>query len=255
MGVPLCTTRDAQLVIMKDRASNVERMVSLFLSLRQRHSPLPVPLGVKFYNSVCLPKLLYGLEYCVVEKQSIELLETVHRQSARRLQGLPSNAPSPVPFATMGWLSINALLHIAQMLMLYRILNLSVHSIYKKVLIARVVYHMDSTGDKPTHTGPIWSAFSTCVRYGMDMLLTQMLETGEIIPINEWKYKVKEKVEATELSKWNVNRYMYKSLDIFNSCTNKIGIWLWWRIGSLEPALSKAIQLWLDFYLVKHFTT
>ncbi len=154
MGVPLAVDNHSQLLLVRERTESVRRQTSAMMTLGSWHCPLPPVTGVKIYRAVCLSRMLYGIEACDIGRASITELEATHRSCALRLQGLPPQTSMPVPLATLGWVRIQASIDIAKIIFLFSLLLLPLTCVYKRVVIARLAYHVYDPGTG-NHEGPI----------------------------------------------------------------------------------------------------
>ena len=57
--------------------------------------PTPPCVTAKLYQTNVMPQLLYGLELIQIPPKCLEKLESTHRYAAKRIQGLPDQAPNP----------------------------------------------------------------------------------------------------------------------------------------------------------------
>ena len=120
----MVSSKNQLISCISERAALVAKTVSVISTLGRKYIPLPPTTSCKMYKSVCESKLMYGLECCSLTSKSIDILEATHYQAARRLLGLPRQVSLVVPLATLGWISIRSMLHIAQLLLIYRLLTL-----------------------------------------------------------------------------------------------------------------------------------
>ena len=215
------------------------------MTLGHWHNPLPASTGAKLYDAACLPRLLYGLEACDITKASVAELEATHRSCALRLQGLPVQTAIPVPLATLGWMRIQAAIDVLKMNFVYGLLLLPYACVYKRVVIARLAYHIfDSTGGK--HGGPIHQAYETCCRYRLAGYILEILNTGQGMTMCAWKRLVNTTVRDHEQTRWQMTCPMYKKLTLFPSAIVSCNrMWVWWHIGRRQPDMSRAARVLL----------
>ena len=89
----------------------------------------------KLYQSVCIPKLCYGLRITEVSEESSSNLESFNYKAAKLCQGLQPNVCNPGALATVGWSSIHNVVDSMKIKFLFQIIMLPISSIYKRVLI------------------------------------------------------------------------------------------------------------------------
>ena len=115
LGVLLSKDESNEKGIIDKRAATVTQTLNTCLNLSGSKTPIIPSLSSKFYDAVCVPKIMYGLESCDIAKKNINILEKVQVESACRIQRLSKNIAQPVPLANIGWLSVTPLLHISQL--------------------------------------------------------------------------------------------------------------------------------------------
>ena len=207
MGIPMVSSKNQLISCISERAAQVDKTVSVISTLGRKYIPLPPTTSCKIYKSVCESKLMYGLECCSLTSKSIDILEATHYQSARRLQGLPRQVSLVVPLATLDWISIRSMLHIAQRL-IHRLLTLPAMSFMRRLAIERLMYHFyDNTGK---HSGPLCEFLKTCKMYKVDHFVKEMMYNPCSISHDQWCKQVKEIVYQRERDMWIVRKGMYK---------------------------------------------
>ena len=120
----MVSSKNQQISCIPGRAAQVDKTVSVISTLGRQNISFSPTTSCKIYKSVCESKSMYGLECSSLTSKSIDILEATNYQSARRLQGLPRQVSLVVPLATLGWISIRSMLHIAQLLLIHRLLAL-----------------------------------------------------------------------------------------------------------------------------------
>ena len=100
--------------------------------------PISPVVANKLYKDVCMPKLCYGAELMEIIKQSLYEMETFHCQSAKLIQGLPTQSSNSGSIFTIGWHSIEATVDIMRLMFLWRVLSMSMSNIYKVIMLRRI---------------------------------------------------------------------------------------------------------------------
>ena len=179
LGVPLSKDGSNEKEIIDRRAATVTQTLNTFLSLGGSKTPIITSLSSKFYKAVCVPKMMYGLESCDAAKKNINILEKIQVESACRIQRLPRNIAKPVPLANIGWLPVTPLLHISQLVMLYRVLLLPSNNLIRQVVVTRDISLMYSQElvPKKNNSGPVYNALLTFKRYGVLHKVDELLMT------------------------------------------------------------------------------
>ncbi len=240
MGVPLCTTREALKEVVVTRAETIQNEMNVVMSLGSRNAPLPPMVANKIYRSICIPKLTYGLDSCVLNDECLEELEKAHRYCSKKVQGLPPQTPIVATLATLGLYTIESMMYYQLMLMLYRWLSLPYDSLYKKIVLARITYHMYGNG---SHKGPIYEAFKACQTYGLLEYISDVLETGTTMKLLEWKKIAWKAVKEVEVSRWRASSILYSKLSLFRECVCDIKVSIWWQVSHLHPKLTMATRV------------
>ena len=230
-------------------AEMVEQQTNVTVTLGNQRNPLSPLVGKKIYSSMCIPKLLYGLEACVLNEECLLVVETAHRYCARKLQGLPPQTPIVVPLATLGLQTIESMLHCNKMMMLYSWLSLPFSCIYKKVVIARLVYHLTDTG---SHLGALYEALQLCRQYGIDEYIVRALETGQTMSKAKWKRMVHGVVKERELVRWELTVPLYSSIPLFRECITSISVSVWWHVSQCRPHLTRATRILVRLLCGQH---
>ena len=252
MGVPLCATKDALKEVITQRVESVKNEMNVVMSLGNRNAPLPPLVAEKIYKSTCIPKVTYGLDSCVLNDECMSQLEMSHRYCSKIMQGLPPQTPIVATLSTLGLYTMESLIYYNQMLMLYRWLSLPCRSLYKKIAIARLTYHMYGTG---SHQGPIFEAFKACQRYGVLEHIVEALDTGITMKRLQWKKIVWIAIESVEVSRWQATTLLYSKLSVFRSCVTEIKVSVWWQLSRVCPRLTKATRIIMRLICGEHCLT
>ncbi len=219
------------------------------MTLGSHRNPLPPVVGKKIYNSMCIPKLLYGLEACTLTDDCLLVLERSHRYGARKIQGLPPQTPIVVPLATLGLHSVESMMHCQRMIMLYRWLALPISCIYKQTVIARLTYHLAEIGP---HMGAIYEALQVCRMYELEEYVISALETGLTLPKSRWKQMVNRVVKDKEMNSWQATVLLYGNLSMFQECITSIGVSVWWHVSRCRPHLTMATRILMRLVCGQH---
>ena len=195
--------------------------------------------------------MMYGSESCDIAKKSINILEKVQVESACRIQRLPRNVAKPVPLANIGWLSVTPLLHISQLVVLYRVLLLPSNNLIRQVVVTRVISLMynQQLVPKKNNSGPVYNALLTFKRYGVLHKVDELLMTMSQGMSNvKWKRFVNKLVIEEVTMTWNTQRYMtlYRSLELYNECVVNMNVSVWWKVSNGIPTLAKKIMKMLQ---------
>ena len=142
------------------------------------------------------------------------------------------------------------MLHIAQLLLIHRLLTLPAMSFMRRLAIARLIYHFyDNTGK---HSGPLCESLKTCKMYEVDHFVKEMMYNLCSTSHDQWCKQVKEIVYQRERDMWIVRKGMYKKTLIFNYCITNIEMWCWWKVSSVNPLLGYMVRLVLRLISGEH---
>ena len=108
MGVKLCTDKKSEKLAIDERIGGARTALLAARGMGNNFSPVPPNVLSKLYWSICIPKLVYGLDVTHIDFDSFEQLETAHRINAKNIQGVSMTAATPAPLGTIGWLTLKA---------------------------------------------------------------------------------------------------------------------------------------------------
>ena len=161
------------------------------------------------YWSVAIPKMLYGLEVCPINENSIMILEDAHRNFSRFVQYVPQNTPNPANCATVGWITIDPIIASAKIMFILRTLCMPVTSIFRRVLISRIT---DLTNidvfNKESFEGPVKSALKCFYKYDLTDPLVKFVTNGDKDQLNSAKLHVKSVILNLEGLNKNKTRWL-----------------------------------------------
>ena len=120
---------------------------------------------------------------------------------------------------------------------------------YKKVVIARLVYHLTDVG---SHMGALFEALQCCRKYGLEEHVVNALETGVTMPITHWKRIVNSAVKCNESVRWQMTLQLYRGLTLFRECITSINVSIWWQVSRCRPHLTKAVRVLMRLLSGEH---
>lgn len=240
MGVPLCVDQRELKKQIVQRCEQTKKETRVIMSISEVGCPLPPIIGSKVFKSACLPRLMYGLEACSMGTDCLTELQKTHRHCAKIIQGLPIQTPNPVPTATLGWVSVECVLDVYRIIMLYRWLSQPLTTLYKRIAIQRVVQFL--YGPVMERSGPIFQAYCTIVKYGLQTHIVNILEGGTSLSLKQFKRLVWESVSEKHQTEWKASLYLYRSLSLYRECSPSIKTCVWWQVSYSRPHLVKATR-------------
>ena len=175
MGIPLSDSPTVMTKLIQGRVDKGQKAFFSVQGLGNTRLPVTPVILSKLYWTVCVPKMMYGLEVSQVKDSDMNKLEQAHGRMAKHIQGLPKQTANCVCIVPLGWLSIEAYLDKMKLLFLWRLLLLSMKSIYKQVAIARICEHINSDYSDVSPIGDMVNIFR---KYElMDILTLAVLHT------------------------------------------------------------------------------
>ena len=67
----------------------------------------------------------------------MQILNTFHMKSSKRIQGLPYNTANVASLPQLGWLGLSAMIAKARLMYIYHVLNLSNTSVARSLFVSR----------------------------------------------------------------------------------------------------------------------
>ena len=172
---------------MNDRIAKCKSITYGIQSIGSYKVPVNPIVASKLYNDVCIPTLCYGSEVLEIIKSSINEMEKFHCQTAKMIQGLPSQSSNTASLVTMGWHSVQVFVDIARLMFVWRILLLPMSSLYEIIMVRRIL-ELSMVGQG---SGPVWNIIQTCNKYNLLQTLLDAINTGEYVSIRKWKKNVR----------------------------------------------------------------
>ena len=242
MGVVLTDNKQFEAEAIADKISSSQKAYYAVQGIGSHRVPLTPAVASQLYWAISIPRLTHGCATTSLSPSSIKAMDQSHGHMAKLIQGLPDHTANPAPLATLGWLSIESHLDKLRLLFLWRLLSLSVHCIYKQILIERLYYHIYQKQGR--HTGPTWDTLQTVGKYNLLPLLINALSTGIYLPMDAFKKIVKEKIIKRENERYQISSsLLYPTLVDFSRCISKIQTWVWWIIALKRPNMVQAAKI------------
>ncbi|MCP3956018.1 MAG: hypothetical protein GY697_27965, partial [Desulfobacterales bacterium] len=250
LGIVLANDTSAEDLYIEKRIHQCKSIMYGIKALGSSTVPITPPVSTKLYNSVCIPKMLYGCEIMDISQKSLDKLEHFHVNSAKNLQGLPEPASNCGSLTTIGWQSLNSIIDKMQMLFLWRILMLPMSNIYKVLMlniILNFVYSKNIRARSPTIM-----ILDKCKKYNLLNIVIKCIDAGDYLSISEWKKLVIRNVNIYDTKTIKVTCHLNKSLLHLNNNFKYMHISPWWHYcyKNLHDTKSvrKIIQLVLGLF-------
>jgi hypothetical protein len=242
MGVMLASKKSCYVDSAKANSQRAIRTFYALQSIGSRAVPLTPKVTSKLYWSVCIPRMVYGMEVLDGDDAVISVMEKAHRTMAKITQGLPTNTANAACLATLGWRTIAAHVDALKMMFLWRILaTLPVQCLYKQVALVRLAHHLFIKHGK--HHGPSFDIVQTYNKYGLTDVLLNGVTTGVYMSVNEMKRLIHTKLGEAEKDRFLATTLLYKSLSFYNKCITAITMWPWWIFLHQNPWLHYKVKV------------
>ena len=219
-------------------------------AIGSRRVPVTPVTASQLYNSICIPKLLYGCEIMKLDENCCDKLEEFHSHAAKNLQGFPDHAANPASLATIGWSSMESMINMMRLMFLWRLLLLPMSCIYKVVLVRRIACILSDTGN--TAIGPVSNMLKLCKKYQLYGVLINAIASGEYLSMLDWKRKVKAQIQLYDLRKWKVTCHLYRSLSYLNIDIVKFELSPWWHLSYENMQYSHQSRIILQLLVGKN---
>ena len=242
MGVMLCTDKKSECIAFEERVGSAKSVLMAARGMGNDFVPMAPSILSKLYWSMCIPKLVYGLEVTHVDDENICLLETAHRINAKNIQGIPLTISTPAPLATLGWLSIISYVDIQRIMFLIRTCCLPDNNMYKQVMIYRIICLRNDNEMCFKMKSPVYIMLQSFKKYGLYEMLLDCIDKNDFGNVFVWKKLVKKSVWDLEYMQWQVTCSMYSKLCIYNRYASEMKLHPWWEYVKLYPFMFKKVS-------------
>ena len=104
---------------------------------------------------------------------------------------------------------------------------------------------------KKNNSGPVYNALLTFKRYSVIHKLDEYVKNVKYVNLKgmsivKWKLFVNKLVIEEVTMTWNTQRYMYRSLELYNGCVVNMNVSVWWKVSNPIPTLAKKIMKMLQ---------
>ena len=240
LGIALCNGYEHKMTDCKTRGTAARAILMAARGLGSVQVPTPPSVLSHLYWSVAVPKMTYGLDITPTDESQIEVLEKYHRQNAKIVQGLPVNTPTPAPLASIGWMCLRSFIEILRMMFMFRLLCMPNLTVYKKIMILRL--NECFSGKSFRIVGPVYSMYTTVIKYGLHEKLKRCLELDNFGDISSWKVLIKKIVWRHETIKWKASCLMYNELTLYQDSVFEIKMHAWWMFVKARPDAFKKVS-------------
>ena len=163
---------------MKKRIKKCKTIVHAMHGIGSHRVPLPPAIASTLYDSVAIPKLMYGTDVMNLDDNTLAEMESFQFECAKLIQGIPKNSANVGGIVTLGWSTAQAKINTKVLQFLWRILLLPHSDIYKVVLINRFY---EAYRCKGNISGPVANMVNLCKRYNVMGIVIKSIETGKFM--------------------------------------------------------------------------
>ena len=254
VGVPLCTSKKAYNRAIEGRMSSCRQAFFTIKSVSPPPTMMQPTIMTKLYWSLCVTKMTYGMEIWPIDKTCIEMVESVHRDIGKNIQGLPVQTSKPASYVTLGWSSVECHVDLAKLLFLWKLVSLPCTSLYNRIVISRLTEFRFLPKNMRWHESPIYELYQTAIKYNLATVIDEMLDTGIVISRNRWVTMTKSATNDMYAAQWNMSAIMYPRLSGFlklqnNECLSASG---WWIACKGRPQLAKMCRTLVAILVGEH---
>ena len=223
------------------RISDMKSVVFAGRALGSQLVPVVPSVMNRIYNSVAVPRGLYGFEVVPINYSGLQEMEKAQKMFAKVIQGLPNNCPSVSVLATMGWLTIESRIAILKLVFLWRILCLPLDSIYRRVLLHFLQAGL-SNENYFNANSPTCSMLIYVRKFNLVDILQQCMFSDNSSQFQYYKSLIKRIVIETEINRWKVTSMFFYEIPLFTHCIKNIELCIWWKFVKNVPSIFKQVS-------------
>ena len=243
MGIKLCNNQSELDRSYEERVGSARKVILASRGLGGLQVPAPPKLLSKLYDSIAIPKMLFGLDVTPIKDRHLSKLENANRQNAKMIQGLPNNTKTAAPLATLGWLSIEAKIAIMKVMFCLRTLVLTRENVYRKILISRLqMLFNDDVFENETYIGPIKDMITYATKFNLLHIIKKVMSDDNIRTLDTIKKSVKDSVRYIDTQKWQATCLLYPELSIYCKYIGTIRMHAWWILCQFHPHVYKHVS-------------
>ena len=195
----------------------------------------------RIYWSVCIPRMMYGVEVVPLSENDVVDLENAHKQNAKTIQNVPPSTPSPAIYSTLGWLSMDSFITQVKVLFLWKIAISLRDTIYFRVI--RFIIEEIITGRYSSSQSPILDTMRRANTFGIMGEIVDLVfstECDKSYPMV--KSTIKKMIMDREVRRWKATCLMFSSLAVFRKATHDISLNCWWYYVKTKPTMCKKVS-------------
>ena len=241
MGLILTNDSKLEMETYKSRANDLKSVTFAARSLGSKSVPIVPTVMNKVYNSVAIPKSLYGMEVVPINQSGLNEMEKEHRNMSKIIQNIPQNAPNASHFALVGWHTLDARISVMKLCFLWRLLCLPLDNIYRTVLTFFLQLCLNND-EYVNLKSPTYSMFTYVKRYNMTDVLVDSLHTDNEGKTLKFKNMIKNIVYTHELNCWRATMSLLYNLPFYKYCVPDIKMHPWWYFAKNTPSFYRQVS-------------
>ena len=247
LGTPLYTKKCKEKEEIQERIQNSYRRAWLIKAIGTSRLQINPYTFSKAYWAAVVTKLMYGLFLLDLTNNNLDEIDRFHINVARNIQGLNSNAPAVFALAGLKWQRLKTYMEKDLLKFIGSILNLDYGSIYKQVLLYRLL------DKRNTYTNSLIQRFKKCCgKYEMKWY-EAISENSVNFSMREWNKSVNINSKRVENNEWTATVLMYKSLQDFRKMDIDVESgFKWWMIGKWMPQWLYKIKVVFKFIVTNN---
>ena len=233
LGTIITQDKNCEIKYINDKICKAKRTLASMSGLGNSNAPVNACVLKNLYWTLCMPVLTYGCEVMCLRQEARDMLEKAHFTMCKQIQGLPKQTATPCVLPQLNCISMNCYIDYMQLSFLWRVLTLSVKSLYKVITIKRILRWCE-TGKQYTE-GPVFNCLYTAKRYNVINFILEAIVSGEYMSIDMWKSLVKLKIKEHEKRRHVITRSMYVKAELYNKCVKFDYVWPWYAYAKDNP--------------------
>ena len=247
LGTPMSSNPKYECKSLKENVYKCKQTLAAVHGIGSSRVPVDTCSLSKLYWSLCVPKMCYSCEVMTMRTESRNVLENAHWDMAKRIQGIPKSTPNPCVLPQIKWTNINGYMDMLKLVFLWRIIVSNMASIYKKVIIHRLLSLYDV--NEIIENSPVSSCLYVMRKYDLYYLFVRGILNGPSLTVNQFKQLVKDRIKKYECSQSYANLMFYKNVEVFKNVISHSFIWPWYIHASRYPRTRKKCKVLMKLIL------
>ena len=196
---------------------------------------------IKFWEQVCLPSLLFGVELFSLNKSLLDKLERCQRWFLQILFYVPDFCASSFLLQIAGLFSVEAEIDLRKLLFLGRVINnIKTPQVIRDLFTLR----MESLCDPEIHSvGVITSLYDVVQKYELTHVIGEWFESGTFPLPGVCKKLIKRKIRVAESEKWHMFCAGHPKFGLTGAAFTHISSYQYWSLTFDYPDLVKYFHL------------